>query len=110
MIKRLTDEPAELLEVRPDLHFPPGLQQILDTALARNPVDRYQSAAKFAHDLAAVAGPSRDGGAALHATLGRSDEKTELIEPVRARQRLRVPIRVGLIVLLGAPGALVTIR
>src|SRR6059036_1007315 len=77
MIKRLTDEPAELVEVRPDLHFPPGLQQVLDAALARSPVDRYQSAAKFAHDLAAVAGLSRDGGAALHATLGGSDEKTD---------------------------------
>ena len=109
MIKRLTDEPAELLEVRPDLHFPPGLQQILDTALARNPVDRYQSAAKLAHDLAAVAGPSRDGGAALHATLGGSDEKTELIEPVRARKRWRVQIGVGVIVVLGTAGAVVTI-
>src|SRR6266550_589296 len=47
MIKRLTDEPAELIEVRPDLHFPAGLQQILDIALARSPVDRYQSAAKL---------------------------------------------------------------
>src|SRR2546422_7663741 len=54
MIKRLPDEPLELIEMRPDLHFPPGLQQTLDTALARSPVHRYQSAAKFAHDLAAV--------------------------------------------------------
>src|SRR3989441_795249 len=69
MIKRLTDEPAELIEVRPDLHFPPGLQQTLDTALARSPVDRYQSAAKFAHDLASIVGPSRgDAGAALPST------------------------------------------
>ena len=109
MIKRLTDEPAELLEVRPDLHFPPGLQQILDTALARNPVDRYQSAAKFAHDLAAVAGLSRDGGAGLPATLSGSDDKTELIEPVRARKRPRLAIAVGVIVVLGAAGAVVTI-
>jgi serine/threonine-protein kinase len=109
MIKRLTDEPAELLEVRPDLHFPPGLQQILDTALARNPVDRYQSAAKFAHDLAAVAGLSRDGGAGLLATLGGSDDKTELIEPVRAGKRPRLAIAVGVIVVLGVAGAVVTI-
>ena len=109
MIKRLTDEPAELLEVRPDLHFPPGLQQILDTALARNPVDRYQSAAKFAHDLAAVAGLSRDGGAGLPTTLGGSDDKTELIEPVRARKRPRLAIAVGVIVVLGVAGAVVTI-
>jgi serine/threonine-protein kinase len=110
MIKRLTDEPAELLEVRPDLHFPPGLQQILDTALARSPVDRYQSAAKFAHDLAAVAGVSRaDAGAALPSTLADSDDNTELIEPVRARKRSRVLIVVGVLVALGGAGAVVMI-
>ncbi len=109
MIKRLTDEPAELVEVRPDLHFPPGLQQTLDTALARSPVDRYQSAAKFAHDLASVVGLSRpDAGVTLPPTL-TDDDKTELIEPVRARKRSRVPIVVGVIVLLGAAGAVVTI-
>src|SRR5256884_536643 len=45
MIKRLTDEPADLIEVRPDLHFPPGLQQVVDTALARSPVDRSRAPA-----------------------------------------------------------------
>src|SRR5256886_531390 len=110
MIKRLTDEPAELIEVRPDLHFPAGLQQKLDIALARSPVDRYQSAAKLAHDLAAVAGLSRAaGGAALPATLSDGDDDTDLIEPVRARKRSRVPIVVGVIVVLGAAGAVVTI-
>ena len=112
MVKRLTDEPAELIEVRPDLHFPPGLQQTLDTALARSPVDRYQSAAKFAHDLAAVVGLSRsDAGTALPFTLADADDKTELIEPVRARRRKRsrVPMVVGAIVALGAAGAVVTI-
>src|SRR5256885_223737 len=112
MVKRLTDEPAELIEVRPDLHFPPGLQQTLDTALARSPVDRYQSAAKFAHDLAAVVGLSRsDAGTALPFTLADADDKTELIEPVRARRRKRsrVPMGGGAIVALGAAGAVVTI-
>jgi len=109
MIKRLTDEPAELVEVRPDLHFPPGLQQTLDMALARSPVDRYQSAARFAHDLASVVGLSRaDVGVTLPPTL-TDDDKTELIEPVRARKRSRAPIVVGVIVLLGAAGAVVTI-
>ena len=109
MIKRLTDEAAKLIEVRPDLHFPPGLQQILDTALARSPVDRYQSAAKLAHDLAAVAGLSRAArSAALPATLTDGDDQTELIEPVRTR-RSRVPIVVAVIVVLGAAGAVVTI-
>src|SRR3989475_5216764 len=110
MIKRLTDEPAELIEVRPALHFPPGLQQTLDTALARSPVHRYQSAAKFAHDLAAVVGlPRTDAGAALPSTLADADDETELLQPVRARKRSRVPIVVGVIVALGAAGAVITI-
>ncbi len=47
MIKRLTDEPTRLAQSRPDLEFPPGLQAVLDTALSRTPVDRYQTVAKF---------------------------------------------------------------
>src|SRR6059036_1484353 len=54
MIKRLTDEPVKLAAARPDLQFPTGLQETLDAALARSPVDRYQSAAKFAADAGAV--------------------------------------------------------
>jgi serine/threonine-protein kinase len=107
MVKRLTDEPAELLEVRPDLHFPAGLQEVLDTALARRPVDRYQSAAKFAHDLESVVGLSRT---ALPSTLAGPDDQTELLEPpLRVRKRSRVPIVVGVIVALGAAGTVVTI-
>src|SRR2546421_10986889 len=98
MIKRLTDEPLELIEMRPDLHFAPGLQQTIDTALARSPVHRYQSAAKVAHDLAAVVGlPRTDAGAALPSTLADADDETELLQPVRARKRSRVPIVVGVI-------------
>src|SRR5437773_8560758 len=47
MIKRLTDEPARLTEARPDLSFPPGLQPVFDTALARTPAERYQTVTKF---------------------------------------------------------------
>ncbi len=108
MIKRLTDEPLELIEMRPDLHFAPGLQQTIDTALARSPVHRYQSAAKFAHDLAAVVGlPRTDAGAALPSTL--ADDETERLEPIRARRRSRGPIVVVAIVALGAVGAVVMI-
>lgn len=51
MIKRLTDEPLKLSEVRPDIQFPPRLQEVLDHALQRMPADRYDSAAKFAADV-----------------------------------------------------------
>src|SRR6266516_3398384 len=50
-----------------------------------------------------------DRGAARPATLTDGDDKTELIEPERARRRSRVPIVVAVIVVLGAAGAVVTI-
>src|SRR5438128_424589 len=49
------------------------------------------------------------GGEALPATLTDGEDKTELIEPVQARKRSRLPVVVGAIVLLGAAGAVVTI-
>ncbi|OLC73932.1 MAG: hypothetical protein AUH78_12280 [Gemmatimonadetes bacterium 13_1_40CM_4_69_8] len=61
MIKRLTDEPITLAVSRPDLAFPPGLQEVLDAALTRSPLDRYQSAAKFATDVTAVVGTTPGG-------------------------------------------------
>jgi eukaryotic-like serine/threonine-protein kinase len=110
MIKRLTDQPWELIEVRPDLHFPPGLQETLDAALARTPVDRYQSAAKFAHDLATVVGLSPiTVDTPLPGTRADPDDSTELLQPVRTRRRARVPMLVGVVVALGAAGAVVTV-
>ncbi len=127
MIKRLTEEPLKLVEARPDLAFPPGLQQILDAALTRSPVDRYQSAAKFASDVAAVVGLQRGGvpPAPLPATRGDSDAKTELLDseataapaapaaqrvtptaarPAPARKRPVVPVVVGVVAVLAAGG------
>jgi serine/threonine protein kinase len=116
MVQRLTDEPATLTQVRPDLYFPPGVQETLDTALARSPIERYQSAAKFASDLSAVLGiDRRTGGASVPATL--ADEETELFDVVRTprrtsgprKRRSLVPIAVGAVLALGAAGAAVTI-
>jgi len=57
MIKRLTDEPMQLAEARPDIVFPPALQAVLDKALARMPSERYANATQFGNDAeAAVAG------------------------------------------------------
>src|SRR5437899_5072636 len=74
MIKRLTDEPITLAAARPDLAFPPGLQEVLDAALTRSPADRYQSVAKFAADVAAVVGATLEG-APLPATRADADGK-----------------------------------
>ena len=80
MIKRLTDEPTKLAKARPDLTFPPGLQPVLDTALARSPVERYQTVAKFAADVAAVTG--RPGSPAVPQTQSGLDTegKTQLLD------------------------------
>ena len=123
MVQRLTDEPATLAEVRPDLRFPTGLQAALDTALARSPGDRYQSTAKFANDVAAVLGLQR--GARLSPVPptrrdSEHDAKTELLRrsaampsarraPPRRKRRL-VPIVAGAVVVLGGVGAALALR
>ncbi|HEY2805791.1 MAG TPA: serine/threonine-protein kinase [Gemmatimonadales bacterium] len=57
MIKRLTDDPMPLAEARDDIEFPPKLQLVMNTALARVAAERYQSASEFGRDsMDAVAG------------------------------------------------------
>jgi serine/threonine-protein kinase len=129
MVKRLTDEPASLADVRPDLHFPPGLQPTLDAALTRRPVDRYQSAAKFADDVAAVLGAPRGGRtSSLPPTRPDADAPTERLRqptPIvfppapprlprpprpRSKRSARLPIVAGVLVVLGAAGAALALR
>jgi serine/threonine-protein kinase len=107
MIKRLTDDPATLADARPDLRFPAGLQETLTAALTRSPVDRYQSAAKFANDVAALLGVQRDSRASpWPATRPAAEAKTETLRPgAPARKRSLVPIVVGAVVVLGGAGA-----
>jgi serine/threonine-protein kinase len=54
MIMRLTDRPRTLAEIRPDVAWPENLQVVMDTALARDAAERYQSAAQFGREFAAV--------------------------------------------------------
>lgn len=54
MIMRLTDRPRTLAEIRPDIAWPENLQAVMDTALARDAAERYQSAAQFGREFAAV--------------------------------------------------------
>ena len=114
MIKRLTDEPATLTEVRPDLRFPPGFQETLATALARTPADRYQSALKFANDVAALLGMQRGGARPppppLPSTRADADGQTVLLRPTPAGKRALVPVAVGAVVVLGGAAAALMLR
>jgi serine/threonine-protein kinase len=107
MIKRLTDEPTTLAVARPDLTFPAGLQAVLDTALARSPVDRYQTVAKFAADVASVTGVGRGATAPIPQTRGSADTeaKTQLLDAAPARKRSLLPVAAGVVVVLAAGGA-----
>ncbi len=55
MIKRLTDDPLPLKTARPEAHFPPELQRVMDRILARDPAQRYATAAEFAKEVRRVA-------------------------------------------------------
>ena len=116
MIKRLTDEPAQLAATRPDLAFPGGLQPVFDSALARSPGDRYQTVAKFADDVKAVAGSAPTRGGAIPATREFAEGATQLLDTKRApsgrtvplpaqKRRSLVPVVIGAVVLLGGGGA-----
>ena len=119
MIKRLTDEPIKLAEARPDLSFPAGLQQVLDTALARTPMERYQSVAKFAADVAAVTGRPTTGSVPFTRSRGDTEGKTQLLDATAgATQRMStkkgkrslIPVVAGVVVILGAGGAWVALN
>src|SRR5438445_5779616 len=120
LIQRLTEEPAKLAAARPDLRFPPGLQETLDSALARTPVARYQSAAKFAHDVASVTGRARRSSpTAIPLTRGDVEDRTRLLDSLAVaalsmprrtpvppvKRRSLVPVIVGAGLVLGAGGA-----
>ena len=120
LIQRLTEEPAKLAAVRPDLRFPPGLQETLDSALARTPVARYQSAGKFAHEVASVTGLARRSSpTAIPVTRGDAEDRTRLLDSLAVaalsiprrtpvppvRRRSLIPVIVGAALVLGAGGA-----
>src|SRR5256886_14311326 len=123
MAQRLTDEPAALADVRPDLRFPPGLRPTTDTARARTPAHRYRATAKFANDVAAVLGLQR--GARLSPVPPTRpdsdlDAKTELLRrsaampsarrPPPRRNRRLVPIVAAAVVVLGGAAAALALR
>ena len=117
MIKRLTDEPKKLAEVRPDLKFPSGLQPVLDAALTRTPGERYENVAKFADDVLGVVQLVRaTRGGVAPATREFVEGRTQLLDshetkaqaarraPAPKAKRSLVPVLLGVIVVLGAGG------
>jgi len=115
MIKRLTDEPKTLVEVRPDLRFPSGLQPVLDAALTRTPAERYQTVAKFADDVLGVVQLVRaTRGGVAPATREVVEGRTQLVDSHETKaqaarraakpKRSLVAVLVGVIAVLGAGG------
>ena len=51
LIARLTSRPQTLLNAKQDVHWPEGLQDVFDRALAPEPADRFVSVSAFAHAL-----------------------------------------------------------
>ena len=129
MIKRLTDEPTKLAVSRPDLTFPAGLQAVLDSALTRNPTERYQTVAKFADDVASVTGIGRGTASPVPQTragIADPEGKTQLLDtsagltqrisatrapapPLAPKKRSIVLVAVGVVVVLAAGGAWVAL-
>jgi hypothetical protein len=94
---------------------------VIDAALARTPGDRYQTVAKFADDVVAVAGLARGTRGVAPATRVDIESKTQLMDsretkaqaakraPGRTqqqapKQRSFVPIIIGAVVVLGLGG------
>jgi serine/threonine-protein kinase len=75
MIMRLTDRPRTLAEIRPDIAWPENLQVVMDTALARDAAERYQSAAQFGREFAAVVAemPSTQASEGATMVIGAAD-------------------------------------
>jgi serine/threonine-protein kinase len=115
MIKRLTDEPKKLLEVRPDLQFPSGLQPVLDAALSRTPAERYQTVAKFAEDVLGVVQLVRaTRGGVAPATREVVEGRTQMLDSHETKaqaarraakpKRSLVPVLVGVVAVLAVGG------
>jgi len=115
MIKRLTDEPTKLAAARPDLTFPPGLQKVMDHALARTPGERYQSVAEFAADVGravgSLAGAPQDTEGRTQ-LIGAQDQTriadavpATRVAPAGKRRRSVLPIAAGVAVVVLGGGA-----
>jgi hypothetical protein len=134
MIKRLTDDPLPLAQVKPETTFPSALQAVVDRVLARSPAGRYPQAADFARavreldrsitgmvdldagtqvvrpeDLKAIVPPTRVDAAArpsqpVESTAAAGTARIAATAPARKRFPV-VPIAVGVVILAVGGGS-----
>ena len=88
----LKDEPADLIESRPNL--PPSLDRIVKHCLEKSPEQRFQSARDLAFDLRALSGASDTGRSAI----------VSMSNAARLRRALVPTALVGLSIAVGALG------
>ncbi|MGH7656742.1 MAG: serine/threonine protein kinase, partial [Gemmatimonadales bacterium] len=94
LTRRLTDPPAPIALARPDLAFPPGLQEVLDRGLARRPGERFATVTGFTDALSRVArseGESPSGAA----TQVMAPAGGDTVPPTRVASRVRPSFRVA---------------
>lgn len=89
--KHMTETPRPVEELRPGI--PPAVTLIVHTCLAKNPADRYQSAAELVAALDAVL--QRDGAGAAPPPL-----RTELVPPPQEERGKRPRLAILLLVFL----------
>ena len=62
LIRRLTSAPRSLAEVRPDIMWPPALQEALSRALAPEVADRFATVSEFGQSILAATAGAFDTG------------------------------------------------
>jgi hypothetical protein len=102
LTRRLTEPPDPLARVAPDRWFPPGLQGVLDRALARRPEDRFARAIEFAAAVGAALAAAPVAAAEVPPTV-RLDTATRRLDqatrPTGSAHRRRWALPVGLVAL-----------
>jgi hypothetical protein len=95
LVQRLTARPRPLAEVRPEVAWPPRLQEALDKALSPEPHDRYAKVGEFALDVVAATGApaaQAQGRTRAMTPMGVRGITTESYEVVNARVLRRRPL------------------
>ncbi len=96
MVQRLTTPPRPLAAARPNAAFPAGLQPVIDTALARQPRDRYETVSAFASALGSAISADGERTAALAAPPPALAPMPPALPPTRvARGRRRWGVAVA---------------